>query len=38
MVKRRLYVLTADWVKGDGTAPAQILDSFQLFDSKMLIA
>src|SRR3954469_14115791 len=38
MVKRRLYVLTADWVKGDGTGPAQIIDSFQLFDSKMLIA
>jgi hypothetical protein len=38
MVKRRLYVLTADWVEGDGKNPASVLDSFQLVDSNYLIA
>ena len=38
MVKRRLYVLTADWPEGDGSGAEQILNSFQLIDSKALIA
>jgi len=38
MVKRRLYVLTADWVAGDSSAATNILDSFQLVDAKALIA
>ena len=37
-VKRRLYVITADWVEGDGKAAADILDSFSLLDSRSLIA
>jgi hypothetical protein len=37
-VKRRLYVITADWVEGDGKAAADILDSFTLVDSKSLVA
>lgn len=38
VVKRRLYVLTADWVEGDGTAAISVLDSFELVDSLSLIA
>jgi len=38
MVKRRLFVLTADWTDGDGSAAQEVLDSFQLVDSKSLIA
>jgi hypothetical protein len=38
MVKRRLYVLTADWIEGDGSAASNILDSFQLVDAKTQIA
>ena len=38
VVKRRLYVLTADWIEGDGKAPAAVLDSFALVDSRTLIA
>ena len=38
MVKRRLYVLTADWIEGDGAAAEGVLNSFQLVDSKALIA
>jgi hypothetical protein len=37
-VKRRLYVITADWVEGDGKAAVDILDSFTLVDSKSLVA
>lgn len=38
VVKRRLYVLTADWVEGDGAGAADVLDSFELVDSRSLIA
>jgi hypothetical protein len=38
VVKRRLYVLTADWVEGDGAAATSALDSFQLVDGSLLIA
>jgi hypothetical protein len=38
MVKRRLYVITADWIDGDGKNAAAILDSFQIVDSRSLIA
>jgi hypothetical protein len=38
VVKRRLYVLTADWIDGDGKAAVSVLDSFELVDSTSLIA
>lgn len=38
MVKRRLFVITADWVDGDGKDAAGILDSFELIDGRKLIA
>lgn len=38
VVKKRLFVLTADWVEGDGKAAVSVLDSFQLVDSRSLIA
>jgi hypothetical protein len=38
MVKRRLFVLTADWVEGDGKAAAAVIGSFQLVESRSLIA
>lgn len=38
LVKRRLYVLTADWVEGDAAAPASVLDTFQIVDSRALVA
>jgi hypothetical protein len=38
VVKRRLFVITADWVDGDGENAAAILDSFELIDSRQLIA
>ena len=38
MVKRRLYVLTADWTEGTGTNAAAILESFQLVDGRLLVA
>jgi hypothetical protein len=38
VVKRRLYVITADWVDGDGSSAARILDSFELIDGRLLIA
>ena len=38
VVKGRLYVLTADWVDGDGAAAISALDSFQLVDRSSLIA
>ena len=37
-VKRRLYVITADWIEGDGKAAAEILNSFTLVDGNALIA
>ena len=38
MVKRRLFVLTADWTDGDGSPAQTVLDSLQLVDSKSFIA
>lgn len=38
MVKRRLFVITADWVVGDGKNAAAILDSFELVDARTMIA
>jgi hypothetical protein len=38
VVKRRLYVITADWVEGDGRGAASIVNSFQLVDATTLIA
>ena len=38
MVKRRLFVITADWVNGDGKNATAILDSFELVDARLLVA
>jgi hypothetical protein len=38
MFKRRLFVITADWIDGDGKNAAAILDSFQIMDSRSMIA
>jgi hypothetical protein len=38
MFKRRLFVITADWTKGDGKAATDILDSFVITDGRLLIA
>jgi hypothetical protein len=38
MVKRRLFVITADWVEGDGKNAATILDSFELLDARSMVA
>lgn len=38
MFKRRLFVITADWTKGDGKAAADILNSFVIIDGHSLIA
>jgi len=37
-VKRRLYVITADWIEGDGKAATDIINSFTLVDGTALIA
>ena len=38
MVKRRLYVITADWLEGSGLNAERVLDSFELVDGRSLIA
>ena len=38
MFKRRLFVITADWVQGDGKNAAAILDSFEIMDLRSMIA
>jgi len=38
MFKRRLFVITADWIKGDGRNAAAILDSFEIMDFRSMIA
>ena len=38
MVKRRLYVITADWLEGSGLNSERVLDSFELVDGRSLIA
>jgi len=38
MVKRRLYVITADWTEGNGNNAEQVLNSFELVDRRGLTA
>lgn len=38
LVKRRLFVITADWADGDGNDASVILDSFKIVDSRSLVA
>lgn len=38
MVKHRLFVITADWSDGDGKNASDILESFKIVDSRLLIA
>ena len=38
MVKRRLYVITADWIDGNGNNAEQVLNSFELVDRQGLTA
>ena len=38
MVKRRLFVITADWTEGDGINAERVLNSFELVDGRTLVA